>query len=53
VDDLAAEAYRIMRGMRIDNLPVVDGKGVPVGIIDVQDWLDVERGTESPAADNP
>jgi len=53
VDDLAAEAYRIMRDMRIDNLPVVDGKGVPVGIIDVQDWLDVERGAESPAADNP
>ena len=50
-DDLAAEAYRIMRDRRIDNLPVVDEKGRPVGIIDVQDWLDVERGVESPAAD--
>lgn len=44
VEDLAAEAYRIMRENRIDNLPVVDEDGVPVGIIDVQDWLDVERG---------
>ena len=50
-DDLAAEAYRIMRDSRIDNLPVVDKNGVPVGIIDVQDWLDVERGVESPAAE--
>lgn len=48
-NDLAAEAYRIMRDRRIDNLPVVDSEGVPVGIIDVQDWLDVERGVESPA----
>jgi arabinose-5-phosphate isomerase len=47
--DLAAEAYRIMRDKRIDNLPVVNEDGVPVGIIDVQDWLDVERGVDSPA----
>ncbi len=46
--DLAAEAYQVMRDRRIDNLPVVDREGVPVGIIDVQDWLDVERGVESP-----
>ena len=46
---LAAEAYRIMRDKRIDNLPVVNEDGVPVGIIDVQDWLDVERGVDSPA----
>ncbi|MFP4029640.1 MAG: SIS domain-containing protein [Candidatus Brocadiia bacterium] len=50
-DDLAADAYRIMRDMRIDNLPVVDEDGTPVGIIDVQDWLDVERGVESPAGE--
>lgn len=49
--DLAAEAYRIMRDKRIDNLPVVDENGTPVGIIDVQDWLDVERGVDSPASD--
>ena len=48
VDDLAVEAYRIMRERRIDNLPVVDGAGVPVGMIDVQDWLDVERGLVEP-----
>ena len=52
-DDLAAQAYRIMRDCRIDNLPVVDAQGVPVGIIDVQDWLDVERGIESPARGEP
>lgn len=43
-DDLAVEAYRAMREKRIDNLPVVDQHDVPVGMIDVQDWLDVERG---------
>jgi len=53
VDDLAAEAYRVMRDDRIDNLPVVDGNGVPVGIMDVQDWLDVERGVDSPALHLP
>jgi len=49
-DDLAAEAYRIMRQYRIDNLPVVDDHGMPVGLIDVQDWLDVERGLDAPQA---
>ncbi len=48
VDDLAADAYRIMRERRIDNLPVLDERGVPVGMIDVQDWLDVERGPAEP-----
>ena len=48
VDELAADAYRIMRERRIDNLPVLDERGVPVGIIDVQDWLDVERGLAEP-----
>ena len=52
-EDLAAEAYRIMRDNRIDNLPVVDENAVPVGIVDVQDWLDVERGIESPPAGQP
>jgi len=47
-DDLAAEAYRVMRECRIDNLPVVNDSGVPVGLIDVQDWLDVERGFDVP-----
>jgi arabinose-5-phosphate isomerase len=43
-DSLAAEAYRMLRDYRIDQLPVVDQDGRPAGILDVQDWLDVERG---------
>jgi arabinose-5-phosphate isomerase len=45
-DDLAAEAYRLLRERRIDNIPVVDENGVPVGMLDVQDWLDVEKGLD-------
>jgi arabinose-5-phosphate isomerase len=45
---LASEAMAIMKHHRIDELPVVDGEGRPVGLIDVQDlvvlkMLDVER----------
>jgi hypothetical protein len=29
--------------------PIVDGEGKPVGIVDVQDWLDIERGFDVPA----
>jgi arabinose-5-phosphate isomerase len=45
-NDLAAEAYRLLRDRRIDNIPVVDENGVPVGMLDVQDWLDVEKGLD-------
>lgn len=38
---LAADVYRVLRDHKIDQLPVVDDKGVPVGIVDVQDLLDV------------
>jgi arabinose-5-phosphate isomerase len=38
-DALAAEAFDIMRSKRIDELPVVDGKARPVGLLDVQDLL--------------
>ena len=38
-DILAAEAMRIMREKKIDELPVVDGAGRPVGLLDVQDLL--------------
>lgn len=38
-DKLAAEAFDIMRSKRIDEIPVVDGKGRPVGLVDVQDLL--------------
>jgi arabinose-5-phosphate isomerase len=36
---LAAEALEIMRSKRIDELPVVDEKGRPIGLLDVQDIL--------------
>jgi len=48
MESLAAEAYRMLRENRIDQVPVVDGEHVPVGIMDVQDWLDIERGAPSP-----
>lgn len=38
---LAAEAMRVMRELKIDQLPVVDAERRPVGLIDVQDLLDV------------
>ena len=38
---LAAEAYKILRDYKIDQLPVVDDTNTPVGIIDVQDLLGV------------
>ncbi len=36
---LVAEAIRILREKKIDELPVVDKKGHPVGLLDVQDLL--------------
>ena len=36
---LAAEAFDILRDKEIDEIPVVDAKGHPVGILDVQDIL--------------
>jgi arabinose-5-phosphate isomerase len=36
---LAAEAFQILRAKKIDELPVVDEKGKPVGLVDVQDLL--------------
>jgi len=38
-DKLAAEALRILQSKRIDEIPVVDDKGRPVGLLDVQDIL--------------
>lgn len=39
--DKAADAARIIKKLRIDNLPVVDSKGRPVGLLDAQDLLDI------------
>jgi len=38
-DKLAAEAFDILRSKKIDEIPVVDGFGRPVGLVDVQDLL--------------
>ncbi|NQT32859.1 MAG: KpsF/GutQ family sugar-phosphate isomerase [Candidatus Omnitrophica bacterium] len=38
-DRLAAEAFEILRDKKIDEIPVVDKEGKPVGILDVQDIL--------------
>ncbi|MBL7158401.1 MAG: KpsF/GutQ family sugar-phosphate isomerase [Candidatus Omnitrophica bacterium] len=38
-EKLAAEAFQILRSKKIDEIPVVDEKGRPVGLLDVQDIL--------------
>ena len=40
-DRLASEALKVMHERKIDELPVMDGDGKPVGMVDVQDLLDV------------
>jgi arabinose-5-phosphate isomerase len=40
-DRLASEALRVLHEKKIDELPVVNEKGEPVGMLDVQDLLDV------------
>jgi len=39
VDDLVRDAVRLMREKRLDEIPVVDHEGRPVGLIDVQDLI--------------
>jgi arabinose-5-phosphate isomerase len=36
---LAADAFRILRERKIDEIPVVDKRRRPIGLIDVQDLL--------------
>jgi arabinose-5-phosphate isomerase len=38
-DHLASEALRILKEKRIDEIPVVDAKGRPIGMLDVQDLV--------------
>lgn len=38
-DQLASDAFEILRARRIDEVPVVNEKGRPVGLLDVQDLL--------------
>jgi arabinose-5-phosphate isomerase len=40
--DLASEVLAVFHRYRIDELPVVDGEGRPVGLIDVQDLLGIK-----------
>lgn len=40
-DRLASEALRILHEKKIDELPVVNERGEPVGMLDVQDLLEV------------
>jgi arabinose-5-phosphate isomerase len=39
VDDLVRDAVRLMREHRVDEIPVVDADGRPVGLVDVQDLV--------------
>lgn len=38
-NDLVRDAVRLVRELRVDELPVVDADGAPVGLIDVQDLI--------------
>jgi arabinose-5-phosphate isomerase len=40
-DRLVEEAQRVLAEHRIDQIPVVDAERRPVGLLDVQDLLDV------------
>jgi arabinose-5-phosphate isomerase len=38
-EELVADAARVLRRFEVDQVPVVDGEGRPVGLLDVQDLL--------------
>jgi len=48
-DSLVAEGLRILRDKKIDELPVVDKNKRPVGMLDVQDILDIASDINSAA----
>ena len=39
IDDLVRDAVRVMRERRLDEIPVLDADGRPVGLVDVQDLI--------------
>jgi arabinose-5-phosphate isomerase len=39
VDDLVRDAVRLVRERRLDEIPVLDHDGKPVGLVDVQDLI--------------
>jgi len=42
VDDLVRDAVRLVRERRLDEVPVVDHDGKPVGLVDVQDLISLK-----------
>jgi arabinose-5-phosphate isomerase len=38
-EELVADAARVLRRFEVDQVPVVDADGRPVGLLDVQDLL--------------
>jgi arabinose-5-phosphate isomerase len=47
-DRLATEALKILRERKIDEIPVVNERGEPIGMLDVQDLLDVQLERSGP-----
>ena len=47
-EDLVRDAVRLVRELRVDELPVVDAKGAPLGLIDVQDLIAMKVVTDHP-----
>lgn len=39
IDDLVRDAVRLVRERRVDEIPVLDSEGKPVGLVDVQDLI--------------
>jgi arabinose-5-phosphate isomerase len=46
VEDLVRDAVRLVRERRVDEIPIVDHDGRPVGLIDVQDLIAMKVVTE-------
>jgi arabinose-5-phosphate isomerase len=46
VDDLVRDAVRLVRERRLDEIPVLDHDGKPVGLVDVQDLIAMKVVTE-------
>lgn len=49
-EQLVGDALRVLRERKIDQLAVVDGGRVPVGLLDIQDLLDIRALAWSPPA---
>lgn len=45
--DLVRDAVRLVRELRVDELPVVDAQGAPVGLIDIQDLIAMKVVSET------